>query len=151
MTASREASSSGVTLSCRSSEAAPASASARAFSPWSWPIETGSGMKIAGRPATAISATVLAPARAITRCAAAEPLGDIGEERRDLRQRCRSPHGPRCTRSMILGAHLLRQRDPRRASRPAAAASAGGTRSLSARAPSEPPSTSSSIRSAGGT
>ncbi len=75
--ASREASRCGSVAMSRwaITQPAPAASAARALAVWWSSIAPGSGTRMAGRPATASSATVEAPARAMTRAAAASRSG----------------------------------------------------------------------------
>ena len=81
---SRRVKNSGVKSLWRTISAPPAASRNAAFAAWSWSSACGSGTSIAGRPMTASSETVDAPARVMTRCAAAMPRREIGEKGRNL-------------------------------------------------------------------
>ena len=66
---------SGRSSDCAMTHPAPASAKARAFAAWWSSVACGYGISIAGRPTTASSAKVEAPARHIARCARANRSG----------------------------------------------------------------------------
>ena len=72
----------------------------------------GIGNEKAGRPMTAISETVEAPEREMTRCAAAMRIGHVGEEGQHLRHHAELGIG-RLDAADVVGARLLRDEEAR--------------------------------------
>ena len=111
-----------------------------AFAAWSPSSECGRGTRIEGRPITASSATVDAPERAITRCAAAMRAGMSAKKGETSAAHAEPRIGSRDA-LQILPARLLHDRRAARGARAASRSMAGGTTSLITRAPWLPPKT----------
>ena len=145
----RRASASGGEVGCAITQAPPASASARALAVWWSSIAPGSGTRIDGRPADREFRDRRGAGARDDQMRARQPLGHVGEERRQLGGDAAVRIG-RAHAVQVLRPALLRHRQPRPQSGAAAPRAPAGTTSLNTRAPSEPPSTSSRIASVGG-
>src|SRR5712671_4796088 len=83
---------SGVNSSWRNRIPPPAASSTPALRNWSWSSAPGNGTRIAGRPMAASSATVPAPERDTTRCAAAIRAGRSGKKAATSQAMLRRPY-----------------------------------------------------------